>query len=334
MKKEKIKLISGLLGLSLFMTACSAPSYKQSALQDIAPEASSESSLDSEQYDGLVSEPNNEESGKIEKVDYLPEKLIKTGDISFDTENFDNSIQTIITRLKEHKGYQENTQMGQRGDGYYEKYEGEENYVKLRYATMTLRVPADNFDKFISDIKSDGIGVLTNENTSAEDVTKAYKDNQARISVLESKKERLQAMLDKADKTDDIISLENSLSETIIDIELLKQNNMSIDDKVSYSTITVSLNEVKRVDPLAEKGKEITFRDKAGAAWGKGIERFKNTVESFTLNAIERAIPLIISAIIAGGAVFLGIKYEKKKRIRKKNLLKDSIPEKEKNDKE
>lgn len=67
MKKAKIKLISGLLGLSLLMTACSAQPNKQSAHQDIAPEARSESSLDSKQHDGLVSESNNEESSKSRK---------------------------------------------------------------------------------------------------------------------------------------------------------------------------------------------------------------------------------------------------------------------------
>ncbi len=53
--------------------------------------------------------------------------------------------------------------------------------------------------------------------------------------------------MEKAEKIEDIIALENQLSETIAEKESLKTSLINIDDKVDFSTINIEIQEVEKL---------------------------------------------------------------------------------------
>ena len=79
------------------------------------------------------------------------------------------------------------------------------------------------------------------------DITKQYRDTQSRLKVLETKEARILALLEKAEKMEDIIALENQLSTIIYDKENLTANIMNMDDSVNYSTVNFQLEEVAKL---------------------------------------------------------------------------------------
>jgi len=105
---------------------------------------------------------------------------------------------------------------------------------------VTFRVPAANFDRAVQEISQ--MGVVTNKEVQAEDVTRQYMDLQLRIEVAESSRKRLLALLEKAEKTEDLLKIENEIRRLTEEIERMKAELSRLADQIAYSTITVEFS--------------------------------------------------------------------------------------------
>lgn len=104
---------------------------------------------------------------------------------------------------------------------------------------VTFRIPAANFDKAVEDISQ--MGVVTDKQIRAEDVTARYRDLQLRLEVAETSRKRLLAILEKAQKAEDILKIENEIRRLTEEIESMKAQLRTLADQIAYSTITVEL---------------------------------------------------------------------------------------------
>jgi hypothetical protein len=104
---------------------------------------------------------------------------------------------------------------------------------------VTFRVPAANFNRVVEEISQ--LGVVTNKQVQAQDVTRQYMDLQLRIEVAETSRKRLLALLEEADKTEDLLKIENEIRRLTEEIERLKGELRTVADQVVYSTIAVDL---------------------------------------------------------------------------------------------
>ncbi|NMR96234.1 DUF4349 domain-containing protein, partial [Vibrio parahaemolyticus] len=124
-----------------------------------------------------------------------------------ETLEYEKTLDRLNQLIEANNGYIVNSQIS------YDSYVTE-NYNKYdRYAYYEIRIPKDyvmNFKKAIVDI-----GNITSEYTSKQDVSKYYKDTESRLRVLETKEERLLSLLEKAERIEDIIAIENQLSDVI-----------------------------------------------------------------------------------------------------------------------
>ena len=84
---------------------------------------------------------------------------------------------------------------------------------------MSLRIPQEKFEAFYEQLGSSVHVVYSSR--SSEDVTEQYTDIETRLATLTTKHERLLALLDQADKMEDIISLENALADCEYEIDSL-----------------------------------------------------------------------------------------------------------------
>ncbi|CAM3997274.1 DUF4349 domain-containing protein [Tsukamurella ocularis] len=107
-------------------------------------------------------------------------------------------------------------------------------------ARLTLRVPNDKVNELVE--KVGGLGEVGSVRLEHEDVTGTVVDLEARIRATQVSVDRLTAILAKAETTDQVIAAESALTSRQQELESLQSRRASIGDRVSLSTVTVSID--------------------------------------------------------------------------------------------
>lgn len=180
-------------------------------------------------------------------------KLIRRAEFSIQTEQFDESVAALNRLTAECGGYFETASVygGGRRDANAN-----------RWGEYTVRVPAEKYDQFFTGAGE--LGYVTSRSESSEDVGERYYDTEARLKTQRTKQERLLALLEKAETMEDIISLENALSEVEYQIEQYSSTLNRYDALISFSTFTVRLNEVGQVTQEVGETASLLTRMAAG----------------------------------------------------------------------
>jgi hypothetical protein len=104
-------------------------------------------------------------------------------------------------------------------------------------ARVTVRVPALRFQSIIDGLAD--YGPITHRRVDAQDVTKRAFELALRIDNAEKARTRLLALLADAREMKDILAIEVELRRLTEEIELLKGELRTLEDRVSFSTLTV-----------------------------------------------------------------------------------------------
>lgn len=110
-----------------------------------------------------------------------------------------------------------------------------------RTGVVVLRVPSENFSVLMEEVEAGG--TVVDSETSSEDVTDQLVDVEARLSSLRAERDRLRELFEGANETQDVLAVEERLSEVQTEIERLEARQQSLERQVAYSTITVELRE-------------------------------------------------------------------------------------------
>ena len=137
---------------------------------------------------------------------------------------------------------------------------------------------------------------LNSQRHTTENISEAYYDTESRLVTQRTKLERLQELLAKADKMEDIITLESAIAETELQIERLTGTLRKYDALVDYATVEINLNEVYQL--TEQEQPVIGFGAKLVEAFKTGTGNFVNDLERFALrfarNWVSRTIWLAI----------------------------------------
>ncbi|MCR5325070.1 MAG: DUF4349 domain-containing protein [Lachnospiraceae bacterium] len=241
--------------------------------------------------------PQSYASGNKENTDYLDNsdtdssrKLIKRVSMTLETLEFDKSIAMINEYVQQYHGYIENSSV-HNSDYYTTYYDRKFN----RSATYTIRIPNNLVDQFVSN--AGNIGNITSSSTGTEDITLGYLDVESRAKALKIQQERLLALLEEASSVDEIISLEDRISQVTYELESRESTLRNYDNLVSYSTVTINLNEVARIsEPVPE-----TMGERISSGFRETMyditEGLKDFVVWFVVNLPYIIIFLIVVAI-------------------------------------
>ena len=192
--------------------------------------------MESEKYPGGAYDSDIKvEDSATEKVEEN-RKIIKTVDESVQTDKYDEFIVSLKETVNSCSGYIENASYS--GNSYYEKYSS-------RNAYFVIRIPADKLDMFTSTV--DSMAVVTSYNEGIRDVTMTYIDIDSRITVLEAEEKALLEILTKADNVNAMLSVRSQLNNVQSDLASLRAQKKALDDKISYSTVNLRVNEVRVV---------------------------------------------------------------------------------------
>lgn len=189
------------------------------------------------------------------------------------TREYDTLLADIEKKVKELGGYIESLSTG--GRSYYD------NTEMNRYGDMTLRIPQQKLDEFVDAVS--GMANVTHRSENVQDVTLQYVDLESHKKTLEVEQERLLALLEKAETMEDIIRLEQRISEVRYQLENMASSLRMYDNKIDFSTIYLTVNEVKKLTPVEEE-----------TAWEKiqrgFTDRLENIAEGFKTFGIALAI--------------------------------------------
>lgn len=102
-------------------------------------------------------------------------------------------------------------------------------------AQLVLRVPADDLDETMVELKA--VGELQRSSLNQTDVTTQVADLDARITALETSVARLLSLMAQATTTADLIDLESALSQRQAELDGLVAQRESLGDLVDYATV-------------------------------------------------------------------------------------------------
>lgn len=162
-------------------------------------------------------------------------KLIRTFNLDVETLEFDDFVAAVKKEVAALGGYIESS--GVSGNSY--------NYTANRNADFVCRIPSDKVDSFVNTIG--GLGNVTNSYEDAKDITLSYVDTEARIKSLQTEYDQLLELLAEAENIDTIILLQQRLTEVRYQLESYQSQLRTYDNLVDYSTVNLSVYEVKRV---------------------------------------------------------------------------------------
>ena len=117
------------------------------------------------------------------------------------------------------------------------------------YATITVRVPEDQFDTALR--RYAALGEVRGVSTSSEDVTTQYVDLVARLDHYRAVERRLVRFLAATSSVPQMLAVQDRLDKVQLTIEQLTAELKALRETTTYGTITVSLSEKGRTHAVA-----------------------------------------------------------------------------------
>ena len=237
-------------------------------------------------YDDVSFQDQNA-STDSEKV--IEQKIIKNGNLRFETQNLSETKSTILKAVEATNGYIQNERSGK---------DYNSNYQELQ-----LRIPSENFQKALT-IISDGVEFYDEKSISQRDVTEEFIDLEARLKAKRELESRYLQLLEQAKSVKEILEIERELAIIREEIEAKEGRLNYLKKQVSYSTLHIYFYKTSLETGVTHSyGSKIIQALKGG--W-QGISTF--------LLGIIYIWPFIILLILA---IFLVRRWKRRKSLKK-----------------
>jgi hypothetical protein len=200
-------------------------------------------SCHSRSSEALYAAANFEEStDKVANEENLPvtseRKLIKNGTISLEVKDIKTEKIKVDSLIKKYKAY-------------FEK-ETTNRYGNSTILTLKIRIPSQDFEKFIVGIEKGG-NKITNKEISTEDVTEEYIDLETRLLNKRKFMGRYQELLKSAKNIKEMLEIQEKIRILEEEIESATGRLKYISNQVIYSTLELRLEQENDFKYVPEK---------------------------------------------------------------------------------
>jgi len=178
-------------------------------------------------------------------------KIIREGQITFETPDLNKTRAFVDTLLQRHEGYLSSD----------EQYKFDDR-IEQR---LVLRVPADNFNALLTDLEQ-SVERFDSKTVSARDVTEEFIDVSQRLKVKKETEKRYLDVLSKARSVRDILEAERYIGQVRSEIESLEGRLKYLENRVGFSTLTITFYQLKP--------ELLGFSSQFGVAWNNGWNNF------------------------------------------------------------
>ena len=155
--------------------------------------------------------------------------IVRTAGITITTKDFDGARAALDEILKRHRGYVGEMNVSTpTGSG--------------RSVTATLRVPSDQLDSAMADLRR--LGRVESESQSGQEVTAQYVDLQARLANARNAEQRLTDLLrQRTGKLSDVLAVETEIDRVRGAIEQMEAERKNLAGQVDFATINATVGE-------------------------------------------------------------------------------------------
>jgi hypothetical protein len=113
---------------------------------------------------------------------------------------------------------------------------------------LSIRVPQDQYSATLVELRK--VGEVVSDNENVQDVTTEFIDNKARLENLYKLRDRIQQLLNRADRIDDLLKIERELNRTQSEIDRLEGRMKYLNSQVNYASIDLTAEKQKTYGPL------------------------------------------------------------------------------------
>lgn len=210
--------------LSLAVTAGCSGVPVGTSQPEMAPQSVAETAADT----GLLAESEESRGVMIPEPDAgQSPRLVKNASLRLELDDVDEAIAAISTMLGQYQGdllHLSDQDSDQQGP---------------RHVSLQLRVPQNNLEATLKALR--GLGTVVNQSISAEDVSTQLVDLQARIRNLRQSEQALQEIMERSGSIAEVLDVAQELSTVREAIERHAAQLNSLQNRVAYSTISLTL---------------------------------------------------------------------------------------------
>lgn len=288
--EEKMKKIIYTILIMFAFVSCSSSSETSTS--------ESAYSLDSAEYafdeTNVVSEESPLSGDAVIENENENKKIKKTGTMYLNVENTSNVMDQITKYVEDIGGYISSSSTSN------------DATVNSSSASMEIKVPNENFDDAINEIKT--YGKLTFLDKLSEDITEEYSYTSSYLDIKNQEYIRLLELSQNEGLTvEDKIEIEKHIATVRYDLSIYKSKLSLMDSQLQYSTITLSLYENNVTIQLPNQNNTLAY-------FKKSINFTSNILEGLCMLIVFMAPPIIVLSVFIGLPLFVIIKLIKRKK--------------------
>ena len=219
--------------------------------------------------------------------------IIQTASTELVTEYFDDVVARLRYLAPAAGGYIESEMLTNRG---------------WRIFSIVLRVPAASFETVLRQVES--LAEVRFSNQWAQDVTDQFYDMVGSLEIRRIEEERILALIEEATNIQELLALEQRLSNTRLSIEMYLSHLNNMAGQIAYSTITVTLTDISEEITVAYAP---TLGERIGEAFGDSVGGTVSAVQNFIVFFAGVVIPLMLLGLIGVGVYMITRKVLRKR---------------------
>ncbi len=192
------------------------------------------------------------EPAEKESEESISRKIVWTGYLEIESTDYEQTRKEIQQMFDKYQVLVESS--GEYDSG--NRWSSSSYAYTQRTMNWQIRIPSDRFAAFFEETGS-LTGQIRSKSTSSSDLTKQYSDTANRIESLTIQQNNLMEMMKKADTVEDMLAIEDRLTEVRSELRILTNRNSQIDYDVDYSSLSIQLQEVHIYET-----KNLTFTER------------------------------------------------------------------------
>lgn len=218
--------------------------------------------------------------GPLPTTGAFGDRVIKEGTISVrvDPGDFDRAFAEVVARAQALGGDVVASSSSMDDDG------------RVR-GSLTVRVPVRSYEDLLTGIGD--VGEITDRSITSQDVTAEFTDLESRLRHLRAQESFYLGLLDQAETVQDAIAVQQQLDDVTGQIEQITGRLAVLEDRTSFSTLTVRLTEAPAGEAVGEASEEPT-----------GFAAYWATAQEVLVNVLGA---LLVSVFFAAPFVVLGL---------------------------
>jgi hypothetical protein len=219
-----------ILLLTIAVAGCSSQVAAPGVGEAIDQPAASAAEGEEEPTVGSGGDGSSELGGNFAPIE---QRIIKTGEVGLEVDNVAVVLAQVRAMAVDLGGYVGGSQAGTLDET----------------ASITLRVPAERFDELLTRLQELADAEVVSMATREEDVTGQIVDLEARIRNLVASEASYRALLERAERIEDILTVQGRLDDVRGQIEQLEAQLQAVEGQAALSTLTVTI--IPRSEPVA-----------------------------------------------------------------------------------